>query len=97
MSRTRQQQHDDRTGTFKVRRIVGYRRRHAWPEFLVRWDGYDADADSWEPVENFEDDVADLLAEAWGGRRARPRVPREVDAAASLLALTARGGGGATR
>lgn len=34
-------------------------------EFLVRWDGYDSDEDSWEPMESLKDSVAlsDFLGE----------------------------------
>jgi hypothetical protein len=37
---------------FSVESIVGHRRRGGRLEYRVRWEGYGADKDTWEPARN---------------------------------------------
>ena len=48
---------------YKVRRIMGFRlNSDNSRSYLVRWDGYESDDDSWEPIEQLmEDQCGDLI------------------------------------
>ncbi|KAG5462033.1 MAG: chromo domain-like protein [Olpidium bornovanus] len=37
---------------FEVERVVGQRQRQGRTQYLVRWTGYDASEDTWEPAEH---------------------------------------------
>ena len=41
--------------TYIVEKIIGHRGLRGQREYLVKWEGYDDSANTWEPEENFED------------------------------------------
>ena len=56
---------------FEVERILDHRKRGRRMQFLVRWSGYGAEHDAWEPEDNLIN-CPDRLKEYWEfiGRRA---------------------------
>ena len=38
-----------------IKNAIGHRGLRGQREYLVKWEGYDDSANTWEPEENFED------------------------------------------
>ena len=76
-------------GAFRVEQVRGRRRgRSGGIEYLIKWEGYASEENTWEPVENVSDD---LIAE-WRERDAAQRAAdEEKRAAAAAAAAAARG------
>lgn len=47
---------------YEVQDILAQRTRHGRPEYLVRWKGYSAYEDTWEPAHNLKNAPAKLRA-----------------------------------
>eukprot|EP00315_Gephyrocapsa_oceanica_P053774 CAMPEP_0185496848 /NCGR_PEP_ID=MMETSP1366-20130426/18561_1 /TAXON_ID=38817 /ORGANISM="Gephyrocapsa oceanica, Strain RCC1303" /LENGTH=272 /DNA_ID=CAMNT_0028105939 /DNA_START=58 /DNA_END=872 /DNA_ORIENTATION=+ len=74
-------------GAFRVEQVRGRRRgRSGGIEYLIKWEGYASEENTWEPVENVSDD---LIAE-WRERDAAQRAADEEKRAAAVAAA-ARG------
>jgi len=43
---------DDVIGEYEVERILSKRRKHGKTEYLIKWQGYNSDDNTWEPTEN---------------------------------------------
>jgi len=52
---------EDEPDQYEVERIVAHRRRGRGMEYLIRWKGYDAFEDTWEPERNL-DGCREILA-----------------------------------
>jgi hypothetical protein len=62
--------YDDGSSLHRVDAIVGERRRATGVEFRVRWSGYEATDDTWEPAKNL--DTVPFLIKKFRSSRPRP-------------------------
>jgi hypothetical protein len=58
---------------FVIEKIVAHRGKGDTIKYLVKWRNYPSSANSWEPIENFDDQRA--ITEYWS-RRAPPRTTK---------------------
>ena len=42
---------------YKVEKVIDDRIRKGKQEFLVKWEGYDSDENTWEPYNNIKDNA----------------------------------------
>ena len=49
---------------YRVSGVMGYKREAGKELFLIRWDGYTKDDDTWEPLENLDAGAKKLAAQA---------------------------------
>ena len=76
---------------FYVERVLDARDRDGVREYLVKWEGYDADEDnSWEPASSF-DKCPEVRRHCEGGSHSHTRHPR-----AAAARLSRQAGGHAT-
>jgi len=79
------------TGAFEVEDIVAYRfnRRESRDEWQVRWKGYSASANTWEPYDNLLGDAVRAQADALKHSSVRGSAP-SADAPAQASASAPR-------
>ncbi|EOD41789.1 hypothetical protein EMIHUDRAFT_194308 [Emiliania huxleyi CCMP1516] len=76
-------------GAFRVEQVRGRRRgRSGGIEYLIKWEGYASEENTWEPVENVSDD---LIAEKEATHASLPPRKRPQGGASSAQAPAAKG------
>ena len=53
---------NDDSDTYNVERILGKRKNHGKLEYLVKWEGFPDDQNTWEPIKHLSN-VSHLISE----------------------------------
>jgi len=65
----------DNAEEWEAEQILDYRRQNNRDEFLVHWQGYERNDDSWEPIENL-DHALELIQEYWDENHPNEPTPK---------------------
>ena len=63
-------------GIYKVERILDHKQSGRGLKYLIKWEGYSDDENTWEPVSNLKD-CSNLVAQYWEQRGDKPPEPPE--------------------
>ena len=52
---------DEEAPLYTINRIVDHKQTKDGKKYLIRWNGYDEDEDTWKPADNIEEDAPGSL------------------------------------
>lgn len=78
---------EDEVPSYTVERILGQRKRKGTIEYKVRWSGYDEGDDTWQPADQLEVEVPDVVQQYLSNRPGPRQSPRIHAAAPAVPAI----------